>query len=401
MKTFISELTANQTVSSTFLVKSKELRNKKSGGQFVLVTLSDKSGDIVGQWWDNFEDTIHTFDRDDVVFVRGLVNTYRNHLQIAIHRMRLCEEREIELAHYFPSTRHDVDKMFAELHGRIEEFTNPFLRELLLNIFSDERTVDKFKRAPAAKTMHHPYLGGLLEHSLSVMRLCRKVGSHYEGLDIELLETGAILHDFGKIDELSYDRGFGYTLDGQLIGHLTMETMMVSEHISRIPDFPDELRRQVLHILLAHHGKLEHGSPKLPMTPEALVVAYLDDLDSKVEAMQRLIAEPHSLGDWTRITPMFERPIYRRRPDEIQQPVAQLENLPEETVAPQSGQGSDDTGTSEGAPEAQPAQTGAAAGSGAGVNQSGAAAESTKTVTKPAPRSFNTPFAQLADLIKE
>jgi 3'-5' exoribonuclease len=312
-KIFISDLVTNQTVSTTFLVKSKELRGKKTGGQFALITLGDKSGDIIGQWWDNFEDTIDTFDRDDIVFVRGLVNSYRNHLQISIHRMRLCQEHEIDLGHYFPTTKYDVEEMFVELMDIIREFQNPFLRQLLQKIFADENTAKKFKKAPAAKTMHHPYLGGLLEHTLSLVRLCRRVGEHYSGIDIDLLQTGAVLHDFGKIDELSYERGFGYTNDGQMIGHLVMETIMVSDHIKDIPGFPEELRRHLLHLLLAHHGKLEYGSPKLPVTPEALMLAYLDDLDSKIEAMQRLISEPHAVGDWSRISPMFERPIYRRR----------------------------------------------------------------------------------------
>jgi 3'-5' exoribonuclease len=312
-KIFIRDLVTNQTVSTTFLVKSKELRAKKTGGQFALITLADKSGDIVGQWWDNFEDSIDTFDRDDIVFVRGLVNSYRNHLQISIHRMRLCQAHEIELAHYFPTTRYDVDAMFAELRDIISEFQNPYLRQLLEQIFADEETARKFKKAPAAKTMHHPYLGGLLEHTLSLVKLCRRVAEHYDGIDIDLLRAGAVLHDFGKIDELSYERGFSYTNDGQMIGHLVMETIMVSDQIKQIPGFPEDLRRHLLHLLLAHHGKLEYGSPKLPVTPEALMLAYLDDLDSKVEAMQRLIAEPHIAGDWSRISPMFERPIYRRR----------------------------------------------------------------------------------------
>src|SRR5262245_59430509 len=312
-KIFISDLIVNQTISTTFLVKSKELRSKKTGGQFALLTLSDRTGDLVGQWWDNFEDTIDTFDRDDIVFVRGLVNYYRNHLQISIHRMRLCQEHEINLAHYFPTTKYDVELMFAELMEIVSEFKNPHLSQLLINIFADENTTAKFKKAPAAKTMHHPYLGGLLEHTLSLVKLCRKVGEHYHGIDLDLLQTGAVLHDFGKIDELSYERGFGYTNNGQMIGHLVMATMLVADHIKEIPEFPEDLRRHLLHMLLAHHGKLEFGSPKLPSTPEALMLAYLDDLDSKVEAMQRLIAEPHIVGDWTRISPMFERPIYRRR----------------------------------------------------------------------------------------
>ncbi len=324
MKIFVNELTPNQTISTTFLVKSKEMRSKKTGGQFLLITFGDKTGDIAGQWWDNFEDAVETFDKDDIVFVRGLVNLYRNHLQISVHRLRPCQENEIDLSHYFPTTRFDVDQMFDELMGIIRQYRNPYLRQLLENIFSDQETVRKFKRAPAAKTMHHPYLGGLLEHTLSLVRLCRKVGDHYDGIDVDLLLTGAVLHDFGKIDELSYDRAFGYTNDGQMIGHLVMETMMVADQIKTVPGFPEDLRRHLLHMLLAHHGKLEFGSPKLPSTPEALMLAYLDDLDSKVEAMQRLIAEPSSNGEWTRISPMFERPIYRNRTLELEEPATEI-----------------------------------------------------------------------------
>lgn len=364
MKTFISQLVANQNISTTFLVKSKELRTKKTGGQFVLLTLADKTGDIVGQWWDNFDDAIGTFDRDDIIFVRGMVNSYRNHLQLAVHRVRRCEDREIDLTHYFPTSSFDTDEMFGELMATIGRFRNVYLRTLLEEIFADEETARKFRRAPAAKTMHHPYLGGLLEHSLSLLRLCKLVGEHYHGIDVELLQTGAVLHDFGKIDELSYERGFGYTTDGQLLGHLTMETIMVSNKISGISGFPDELRRQLLHMLITHHGKLEHGSPKLPMTPEALMLAYLDDLDSKVEAMQRLMADPQTRGDWSRISPMFERPVYRRRTFEA----------PESEENPSAA----DVGKTHGEPPAAPASP---ATSAAG--------------------SFNTPFQNLAGLIKD
>src|SRR5262249_35732886 len=239
--------TPNQTISTTFLVKSKELRNKKAGGQFALITLSDRTGEIVGQWWDNFEESIEAFDRDDIVFARGLVTIYRNHLQLSIHRMRPCQDNEYTLTDYFPTTKYNVDEMFAELMGIIGEFTNEHLRRLLQSIFADEHTVRKFKKAPAAKTMHHPYLGGLLEHSLSLVKLCDKVSSHYPGIDRDLLLTGAVLHDFGKIDELSYERGFGYTDDGQMIGHLTMEVITVSERIQEVNGFPEELRRHLLH----------------------------------------------------------------------------------------------------------------------------------------------------------
>lgn len=371
-KIFVRDFTPNQTISTTFLVKSKELRAKKTGGQFAMLTFADRTGDISGQWWDNFEDVIDTFDKDDIVFVRGLVNVYRNHLQIQIHRMRPCQPHEVDLTHYFPATQFDVDQMFADLLGIIREFQNPYLRHLLENIFSDEQTVRKFKRAPAAKTMHHPYLGGLLEHTLSLVNLCKKVGSHYPGIDIDLLQTGAVLHDFGKIDELSYDRAFGYTNEGQMIGHLVMETIMVSDHIKQIAGFPDELRRHLLHLLLTHHGKLEYGSPKLPSTPEALMLAYLDDLDSKVEAMQRLMSEPHATGDWTRISPMFERPIYRIRANAD----------PSENVEVEPGS------------ENQAAQSAAAT-----VSQ---VEKQIASPRKPNVRSdnFNTPFEGLADFFK-
>jgi 3'-5' exoribonuclease len=368
-KIFIRDFAPNQTISTTFLVKSKELRNKKTGGQFALITLSDKTGDITGQWWDNFEDTIDTFDRDDIVFARGLVTVYRNHLQLSIHRMRLCQEREYSLTDYFPTTKYDIDEMFAELMAIIGEFKNEYLRGLLQSIFGDENTARKFKKAPAAKTMHHPYLGGLLEHSLSLVKLCRKVGAHYDGIDIDLLQTGAVLHDFGKIDELAYDRAFGYTDDGQMIGHLVMETIMVADHIKQIPGFPDDLRRHLLHMLLAHHGKLEYGSPKLPSTPEALMLAYLDDLDSKVEAMMRLIAEPQVEGDWTRMSPMFERPIYRRRTIER---FAQAQAVAEDNQAKAAAASLSQTEKSDVAQRKQPAR----------------------------PDSFNTPFEQLSDLFK-
>jgi 3'-5' exoribonuclease len=368
-KIFIRDFAPNQTISTTFLVKSKELRNKKTGGQFALITLSDKTGDITGQWWDNFEDSIDTFDRDDIVFARGLVTVYRNHLQLSIHRMRLCQEREYSLTDYFPTTKCDIDGMFAELMAIIGEFKNEHLRRLLQSIFADENTARKFKKAPAAKTMHHPYLGGLLEHSLSLVKLCRKVGEHYQGIDVDLLQTGAVLHDFGKIDELAYDRAFGYTDDGQMIGHLVMETIMVADHIKQIPDFPDELRRHLLHMLLAHHGKLEYGSPKLPSTPEALMLAYLDDLDSKVEAMMRLIAEPQVEGAWTRISPMFERPVYRRRTIE---PRAPAQTIAEDNQAKAAAAALSPPEKGDVAHRKQPAH----------------------------PDSFNTPFEQLTDLFK-
>ena len=333
MKLFINQFGINDTISTYLLVKAKEFRNKKAGGQYLTLNFADRTGEIAGHWWDNFEEAAESFEVDDVVFVRGQVILHRSRPQLTVHKVRACEENEYELADFFAASKFNVDEMFSELLSIIQGFENKFLKQLLENIFASEETVRKFKRAPAAKTMHHPFLGGLLEHSLSLVKLARKVGTHYEGIDLDLLQTGAVLHDFGKIDELSYDRGTNYTNDGQMLGHLAMETIFVSEQIKLIPDFPEELRRHLLHMLLSHHGKLEYGSPKLPSTPEAFLLSYLDDLDSKVEAMQRLIAEPHNVGDWTRITPMFERPIYRRRTLESSEAEIQSESNIETSVA--------------------------------------------------------------------
>jgi len=382
MKIFINDFTQNQTVSTTFLIKAKELRSKKTGGQYLVLTLADRTGEIVGHWWDNFEEVVDTFENEDIVFARGLISQYRNRLQMTVHRVRPCEEREIDLTHYFPTTKYCVETMFRELMEIVRGFENQYLRGLLENIFADEATVKKFKRAPAAKSMHHPYLGGLLEHTLSLLKLSKKVGGHYEGIDLDLLQTGAILHDFGKIDELNYERGTTYSNDGQMIGHLAMETIMVSDHIREIPGFPEELRRHLLHMLLSHHGKLEHGSPKLPLTPEALMLAYLDDLDSKIEAMQRLIAEPNVTGDWTRMTQMFERPIYRRRTLE-----SASETLPS-------------AASSRLTPEPAPALSVAALQAESSAT---AEAKADGQPRKSTPRSdhFNTPFESLADWRKK
>lgn len=374
MKIFISDFATDQTISTYFLVKAKEFRNKKGGGQYLTLTLADRTGEIVGHWWDNFEESAETFEVDDVVFARGLVILYRNRLQLTMHRIRPCKDNEYNLADYFPSTKYNVDEMFTELMEIVRSFDNQPLKQLLENIFADEKTVAKFKRAPAAKSMHHPYLGGLLEHTLSLVRLADKVGGHYEGIDLDLLRTGAVLHDFGKIDELSYERGTNYTNDGQMIGHLAMETIFVSDQIKQIPDFPEELRRHVLHMLLSHHGKLEYGSPKLPSTPEALMLAYLDDLDSKIEAMLRLISEPHATGDWTRISPMFERPVYRHRTNE-KPVVIEFSEAHEAVAATNSQAETNESPTNKAPSKSQPAKANAS--------------------------SFNNPFAQLAELIKD
>ncbi len=309
---FVKDLQANQTVTTTFLVKFKEVRAKKSGELYLSLILGDKSGELEAKMWDNIQDLDSSICRDDFVKVKGMVQVFRNRPQLTIHKLRKCREDEIDIADYFPKTTKDVEVMFEELLNLVDAVQNSYLRELLMSILVDENLAAKFKQAPAAKALHHAWLGGLLEHTLSLCRLCRLVASHYSDLDVDLLVSGAVLHDVGKIDELCYRRSFTYTNEGQLLGHMILALDLVNEKISQIEGFPRQLKTVVQHLIISHHGEYEFGSPKLPMFPEALVLHCLDNLDSKLEAMNAILRnEATADGYWTAYNQMFGRPIFK------------------------------------------------------------------------------------------
>jgi 3'-5' exoribonuclease len=199
------------------------------------------------------------------------------------------DDSEIDFTDYFPSSRRDPDEMWNELKGIVAGIGNPYLRELLETVLADPEVAARYRRAPAAKQIHHAYLGGLIEHVLSLCALARSAAAHYRNIDLDLLLTGAVLHDIGKIHELNYQRGFSYSNDGQLLGHIHIGIRMVGEKVRAIPGFPQGLRTLVEHMILSHHGQLEFGSPKLPQFPEALLLHHLDDMDSKMECMRALI----------------------------------------------------------------------------------------------------------------
>ena len=309
---YVSGLEANQVITTTFLVKAKEVRSKKTGEPYLSLTLGDKSGDLDAKMWDNVEDVEPTFDRDDFVKVKGLVHLYRKKRQITIHRIRRCQETEIDFGDYFPKTAKDVEQMYGELLDLVGQVRDPHLGQLLSNLFNDSEFVVKFKEAPAAKSLHHAWLGGLLEHTLSLCKLCQLVAQHCSEINRDLLLTGAILHDIGKIEELSYNRSFAYTSKGQLLGHMILELDLVNQKIAQIEGFPSKLKTLIQHLIVSHHGEYEFGSPKLPMFPEALVLHCLDNLDSKLASMQDLIAsDVNPDPDWTAYNPMFERPLFK------------------------------------------------------------------------------------------
>jgi 3'-5' exoribonuclease len=313
-KIFVKDLEPNTVITTFFLVKHKEVKQKKTGEPYMMMTVGDKTGSVTAIMWNNFQDHHHTFERDDFVKIKAEVALYNNRVQLVLHKIRRAEEDEIALDDYFPSSKQDPDVMYKRLKQIIKKLSNPHLKKLLNGIFSDPKVEEQFKKAPAAKALHHVYLGGLLEHTLSVVDLCILVADYYKNIHKELLVAGALLHDIGKIYELTYDRSFDYSDEGRLYGHIIIEFRLVQDAIAKIKGFPQELERQLLHMLLSHHGTYEYGSPRRPKTPEALLLHYIDDMDAKYSSMISSI-EDNSIveGDWSTYNRILDRYIYRKR----------------------------------------------------------------------------------------
>ncbi|MCC6589179.1 MAG: HD domain-containing protein [Bryobacterales bacterium] len=310
---YIADLEPSQLVTGTFLVQSKDVRQKKGGEHFLSLMLSDRTGDIDAKMWDNVDKIMDAFDRDDFVRVKGVAQIYHNKLQFTIHTLVPVPTDEVDLADFFPASKRDPEEMWAELTQVVAGVGNVYLRKLLEAFLADPGVAPKFKRAPAAKTIHHAWLGGLLEHVLSLCSLVKLVAPHYPHVDQDLVMTGAILHDIGKIDELTYERTFGYSDNGQLLGHILIGMRMIDEKIRTIPDFPPRLRTIVDHLILSHHGELEFGSPKVPLLAEAMLLHHLDNLDSKIECMRSAI-EKDKLADgcWTTYISSLDRPVLKK-----------------------------------------------------------------------------------------
>ncbi|MBV9303456.1 MAG: HD domain-containing protein [Acidobacteriaceae bacterium] len=309
---YIGNLVPNEVVTAQFLVLSKEIRQKKTGEPYLVLHLADRTGEIEAKMWDNVGEVMHVFDRDDFVKVKGVMQLYQTRAQFVVHRLRRLQDHEIDFADYFPCSERDPDEMFAELRSIIASISNSHLRAMLEGVFSDPRLAELYKLAPAAKNIHHACRGGLIEHVLSLCKLCRLVGPHYKDIDLDLLLTGAILHDIGKIDELAYSRSFGYSPEGQLLGHIIIGLRLLASKFDQLPNFPPRLRMLLEHIIVSHHGELEFGSPKLPAFPEALLLHHLDNLDSKMEAMRVALNRDRVEGEFTGWVGSLERIILKK-----------------------------------------------------------------------------------------
>jgi 3'-5' exoribonuclease len=310
---YVKELEPNRVITTSFLVHSKEIRQKKTGELYLSLLLGDRTGELDAKMWDNVSDVLDSFERDDFVKVKGMVQVFHNRPQLTIHKMRRMDDSEIEYGDYFPTSKRDPDEMWRELRDIVAGVSNPHLKALLEAMLDDEDVSRRYRLAPAAKQIHHAYLGGLIEHVLSLCTLARLTAGHYPQVDCDLLLTGVVLHDIGKIYELNYERGFSYSNDGQLLGHIHIGIRMVGDKLRGIPDFPPALRTLVEHMILSHHGELEFGSPKVPLFPEALLLHYLDDMDSKMECMRALIENDRQVeGCFTTFHTALARPALKK-----------------------------------------------------------------------------------------
>ncbi len=308
---FVKDLMADQVITGFFLVHEKEVRNTNSGKPYLRMELGDRSGTVEARMWDQFETCAKAVNRDDFVKVQARVEIYRNKTQLSLQQFRVAKPEEIDLADFLAHTPFNVDELYKQLLADAERMKNPWLKNLVLKILGDPQIAERYKRAPAAKVMHHAYLGGLLEHVAGLCGLSKLIAAHYPGLDVDLLLTAAMLHDVGKLDELCYERSVAYTTEGQLLGHIVMELETVAKAMDKIEGFPAKLKAVVQHMLISHHGQYEFGSPKLPMIREALVFHYLDDMDSKVAAVRSAMAIESGEEDWSAYSGALGRKFLR------------------------------------------------------------------------------------------
>jgi 3'-5' exoribonuclease len=309
---FISECAQqeNKVITSSFVVVSKQVKPKKTGEPYLALTLADRSGQLEAKMWDNVADALDAFEQDDFIKVKGLINKYKNRFQLTIHKLRRLRESEIDFSDYLPKTTKNVDELWQSLQEFVATFQNPHLKGLIQAFMADPEIASAYRMAPAAKSVHHAYIGGLLDHVVSLFRSCDLVCRNYPQVNRDIVLSGAFLHDIGKIHELAYNRSFSYTTRGQLLGHMVIELEMLQAKIALVPGFPAELKTLLEHLIISHHGQYEFGSPKPPMFPEALLLHYMDDLDSKMESMRAHFARDSELeSPWTGYNSPLGRPL--------------------------------------------------------------------------------------------
>lgn len=309
---FVADLQEGDRVDDLFLVKSAKIGETRAGKPYMVVTVMDKSGELSGPIWDNVEALQAVCIAGEVIRLTGVVQSYREKLQLKFDGVKKAGPEEVELHHFVPASTRSREEMADELHDLIRSVGDPYLKKLLAFFFKKSDWWARFQEAPAAKGIHHAYVGGLLEHSLSVARIADFLSTHYQGVDRSLLIAGALLHDIGKLVELTMEGGVvEYTVQGRLKGHLVIGSEMVGEAAGRISGFPEPVLAQLQHLILSHHGRQEFGSPAVPMTVEAFILSFLDDLDAKMNITEQLRRKMDGAGmSWTEYQRALERYLY-------------------------------------------------------------------------------------------
>jgi 3'-5' exoribonuclease len=308
---FINEIGLSETVDDVFLLKEKTLVRKKDGKYFLSMVLADKTGIINAVAWDEVERLKSKVSTGDFIRVQGTVGEYKSSRQISVRDMECVALDSIRSEDFMPATRRNTLQMLDRLKKISETIETDHYKKLMALFWQDEKFVEKFKLAPAAKKMHHAYLGGLLEHTLSLVLLAEKVVDHYVGIDRDLLLTGAMLHDIGKITEFDYERSIDYSDEGRLISHIVIGLDLIEKKINQIGDFPKKAGILLKHLIVSHHGSRELGSPQPPMTLEAVMLHYLDEIDSKINGIREFMESNDTEGDWTPYHKLLERFFYK------------------------------------------------------------------------------------------
>jgi 3'-5' exoribonuclease len=318
---FVQALTDGETIEEVYLVTDKQLRANRNGNLFLQVELRDRTGSISGRLWNAGEHLFRSFEEGDFLQVKGKVQLFQGALQMILSHIERVETEKVDLADFLPHTEQDITKLWERLRSILFRMGNPHLKGLVECFLMDEEFRAGFCKAPAGIRNHHAYLGGLLEHVVTLLDAADRLLPLYPDLDRDLLLTGVFLHDIGKVRELSYGRVFAYTDEGQLIGHIVIGVEMLNEKAARVPDltgepFPRELLWRLKHMILSHHGAYEFGSPKLPMTPEAIALHHLDNLDAKVHTFTRDIRDDRNQASaWTPFNQSLQRRLYKGTPD--------------------------------------------------------------------------------------
>lgn len=313
MKTiFVDQITERQVVESTFLVRDKITAMAKNGKPYMTLKLMDRSGEVEGRIWDRVDQLSEQFEKNDFVQVFGKSSVYLGKMQLVIQDLKAMPESSIDLADFLPVSKRSQAEMRQELDQLLSSLTDPHITALLRSFFDDSEFYARYSKAPAAKGMHHVYIGGLLEHSLAVSALACDVATRYPQVNRDLLISGTLLHDVGKVVELSYQRSFDYTDEGKLLGHIIIGVQMIEDRVRAIPEFPSDLTIMIKHLLLSHHGQYEFGSPKRPKFLEAVILNFIDDLDSKINGvLSHIEKEPNKEGNWTNYHRLYDRYFYK------------------------------------------------------------------------------------------